>query len=343
MTTPGTQAGSARHQIVRAGEADIDVLAQVIADAFFSLAVCRWLIPDGPARRAAFPGYSGLYVEHAIADGLVETTPGRDAAALWIPGDGPGAPPDELRRAAGRHHRPAPRQFPGLRSGTGPSPPGRAPSITTWRSWRSGRTGRARAPAPRCCTPTTPSSKTRAYRPTWKPRTNAPAASTSPTATPTGAARSNSPTGCGCTRCGASRTPAPDNGRSPGGSACQPRSRPAAPAGPRGRQVYPGSRAARSARHPASREGEAPRHLPPPPAGRAGWPPGPLPAGGERAAARENPGPAPLPPPQPAQSRRSTSCDDPDERRPGTRHPGQRAVPHRLGEPALRRRLPQRR
>ena len=94
MTTRDTQAGGARHEVVRAGEADIDTLAQVIAEAFFPLTVCRWLIPDGPARRAAFPAYFRLYVEHAIADGLVETTPGRDAAALWIPGDGPAEPPD---------------------------------------------------------------------------------------------------------------------------------------------------------------------------------------------------------------------------------------------------------
>ncbi len=94
MTTHDRQAGSARHQIVRADQADIGVLSQVIAEAFFSLGVCRWLIPDGPARRDAFPGYFQLYVEHAIADGLVETTPDRAAAALWIPGTGPGAPPD---------------------------------------------------------------------------------------------------------------------------------------------------------------------------------------------------------------------------------------------------------
>ena len=94
MTTHDTQARSVRHQIVRAGQADTGVLAQVIAEAFFDLTVCRWLIPDGTARRAAFPGYFGLYVEHAIADGLVETTPDRAAAALWIPGTGPSAPPD---------------------------------------------------------------------------------------------------------------------------------------------------------------------------------------------------------------------------------------------------------
>ena len=94
MTTRD-RAGSVRRQIVPAGQADIGVLSLVIAEAFFSLAVCRWLIPAGPARRAVFPGYFRLYVEHAIADGLVETTPDRAAAALWVPADGPGAPPDE--------------------------------------------------------------------------------------------------------------------------------------------------------------------------------------------------------------------------------------------------------
>jgi GNAT superfamily N-acetyltransferase len=94
MTTHGTQPGSARHQIIRAAEADIGVLSQVIADAFAGLAVCRWLIPGEATRRAVFPGYFGLYAEHAIARGLAETTPDRAAAALWIPGTGPTAPPE---------------------------------------------------------------------------------------------------------------------------------------------------------------------------------------------------------------------------------------------------------
>jgi GNAT superfamily N-acetyltransferase len=94
MTSHDRQADSARREIVRAGEADIGVLAGLIAEAFFPLTVCRWLIPDAATRRAAFPGYFQLYVEHAIEDGLVETTPDRAAAALWIPGTGPGAPPD---------------------------------------------------------------------------------------------------------------------------------------------------------------------------------------------------------------------------------------------------------
>jgi len=85
MTARRQPGGGAARGIVRAGEADIEVLSQVIADAFFPLAPCRWLIGDEAARRDIFPGYFRMYVEHAMADGLVHTTPGRDAAALWIP------------------------------------------------------------------------------------------------------------------------------------------------------------------------------------------------------------------------------------------------------------------
>jgi GNAT superfamily N-acetyltransferase len=85
VTAHRQPAGDARHQIVRAGEADIEVLSQVIAEAFYPLAPCQWLIPDSAARRDILPGYFRMYVEHAITDGLVHTTPGRDAAALWLP------------------------------------------------------------------------------------------------------------------------------------------------------------------------------------------------------------------------------------------------------------------
>jgi GNAT superfamily N-acetyltransferase len=71
------------------------VLSQVIADAFFDLAVSRWLIPDPAARREIFPSYFRLYVEHALADGLVCTTPGQDAVALWLPAGEEPAPPPE--------------------------------------------------------------------------------------------------------------------------------------------------------------------------------------------------------------------------------------------------------
>ena len=64
-----------RPDVVRAEEADLDVLSQVIAEAFFDLAPSRWLIPDLAARRQILPGYFRLYVEHALADGLAAPPP----------------------------------------------------------------------------------------------------------------------------------------------------------------------------------------------------------------------------------------------------------------------------
>jgi len=79
--------------VICAGAADLDVLSQVIADAFCDLAPSRWLIPGQATRRQVFPGYFRLYAEHALARGVVHTTPGRTAAALWIPAGGPGSRP----------------------------------------------------------------------------------------------------------------------------------------------------------------------------------------------------------------------------------------------------------
>jgi GNAT superfamily N-acetyltransferase len=88
--------------IVSAGAADLDLLGQVIADAFYGLPPSRWLIPDDAARRAVFPGYFRLLAEYALRDGVVQTTTGRTAAALWIPvgAAGPGHPADYPGRLA---------------------------------------------------------------------------------------------------------------------------------------------------------------------------------------------------------------------------------------------------
>jgi len=89
MTTPARRscpaAGGPDVRVIRAGEADLDALSQVIADAFHDLGPSRWLVSDAAARRQIFPGYFRLWLEHAIAGGVVHTTPGRDAAALWVP------------------------------------------------------------------------------------------------------------------------------------------------------------------------------------------------------------------------------------------------------------------
>ena len=83
MTPPRELAtGNASPAVVLADESCADVLSQVIADAFHPLAVCEWLIPDQAERRRIFPGYFGLYVEHALADGIVLTTPGQGCVFL---------------------------------------------------------------------------------------------------------------------------------------------------------------------------------------------------------------------------------------------------------------------
>jgi GNAT superfamily N-acetyltransferase len=81
---PGLPADRAGAAVVRADPADLDVLSRVIADAFCDLAPSRWLIADPAARREIFPGYFRLYLEHAMTSGVVCTTPGRTAAALWV-------------------------------------------------------------------------------------------------------------------------------------------------------------------------------------------------------------------------------------------------------------------
>jgi len=73
--------------VLAAGAADVDVLSQVIADAFHDLPQSRWLISDPVVRRRVFPSYFRLYVEHALTAGVAQTTPARDAVALWLPSD----------------------------------------------------------------------------------------------------------------------------------------------------------------------------------------------------------------------------------------------------------------
>jgi GNAT superfamily N-acetyltransferase len=82
--------------------ADAEVLSQVIADAFHDLAPSRWLIADPGVRREIFPGYFRLFVEQAMAEGVVHTTRDRTAVALWLPVStkGPSQPKDYGERLA---------------------------------------------------------------------------------------------------------------------------------------------------------------------------------------------------------------------------------------------------
>lgn len=71
-------------EIIQAKPEDAGVLSAVITEAFFDLPPSRWLIRDEASRRKIFPAYFRIFVEHALANGIVHTTPDRAAAALWI-------------------------------------------------------------------------------------------------------------------------------------------------------------------------------------------------------------------------------------------------------------------
>ncbi len=95
--------------VVTADAGDLDILSHLIAEAFLHLPPSRWLIADPVSRREVFPAYFRIYVEHALATGIVHTTPGRTAAALWLPTTAtpPGPPPgydQKLARATGPHY-----------------------------------------------------------------------------------------------------------------------------------------------------------------------------------------------------------------------------------------------
>jgi GNAT superfamily N-acetyltransferase len=80
--------------VVPARAADTGALSQIIAEAFHDLPPARWLVRDPVTRVAIFPGYFQIFVDLALANGIVHTTRGRDGVALWLPvsRDGPGDP-----------------------------------------------------------------------------------------------------------------------------------------------------------------------------------------------------------------------------------------------------------
>jgi hypothetical protein len=59
-------------------------LAQVVAEAFFDLIVCQWLVPDPAERRRVLQPDFEIIVEHGIQHGTVHTTDELDAVAVWF-------------------------------------------------------------------------------------------------------------------------------------------------------------------------------------------------------------------------------------------------------------------
>jgi ribosomal protein S18 acetylase RimI-like enzyme len=81
--------------VVTANPADAKVLSQVIADAFLDLPPSWWLIADRSVRRRVFPEFFRIFVDAALADGIVQTTADRDAIAIWLPSSSVEPPADE--------------------------------------------------------------------------------------------------------------------------------------------------------------------------------------------------------------------------------------------------------
>lgn len=88
--------------VIPAEAGDVQQLAYVIATAFRDLAPSRWLVDDEHARVSVLAAVFTLHIEHAMQHGTVYTTPGRDAAAVWlpVPATGPTQDPDYPHRLA---------------------------------------------------------------------------------------------------------------------------------------------------------------------------------------------------------------------------------------------------
>ena len=71
-------------RIRRAEPSEAGALAQVVADAFFNLVVCQWLVPDPAERRRVMQPDFEIIVDHGIRHGTVHTTDELDAVAVWF-------------------------------------------------------------------------------------------------------------------------------------------------------------------------------------------------------------------------------------------------------------------
>lgn len=86
-------------RILRAQPGDAIEVAELIAEAFESLAVAHWLVPDPAFRRAVLAADMTILVEHALAFGHVDLTQDRSATAVWFRrGTEPVPPPPEYER-----------------------------------------------------------------------------------------------------------------------------------------------------------------------------------------------------------------------------------------------------
>lgn len=84
-TNDETDAPTSTVRIERAGVGDIDVVANLLGEAFHDLAPARWLVVNPRQRVLVLPSYLRIHVEHAMRFGEVHVTADRSATAIWFP------------------------------------------------------------------------------------------------------------------------------------------------------------------------------------------------------------------------------------------------------------------
>ncbi|MGW1074035.1 GNAT family N-acetyltransferase [Streptomyces sp. NPDC002537] len=72
-------------EIRRAVREERDAISLLIGESFMADPVSGWVFPGEEYRRAAQPGFFGVYLDAALRDGWVDVTDDLSAAALWLP------------------------------------------------------------------------------------------------------------------------------------------------------------------------------------------------------------------------------------------------------------------
>lgn len=81
--------------IVAAGPDEAPVAAAIIADAFASLDVSAWLVPDIEQRQAVVERDMLIWTTHALKHGLISLTVDETGVAVWFPTATPVPEPDD--------------------------------------------------------------------------------------------------------------------------------------------------------------------------------------------------------------------------------------------------------
>lgn len=77
--------GMTARGIVQATMSDARLAADIIAEAFQSLEVAAWLVPDPAPRPHVLAGNFRIFVDHALIHGTIDLTEDRTGVAVWFP------------------------------------------------------------------------------------------------------------------------------------------------------------------------------------------------------------------------------------------------------------------